>query len=405
MTNKLAKYTTLFILLLVASTALSEPVMRIREIREPVFAHPAIVKAGDSFPMEIMLPEDLELTQVSLVGVNDTGLQANLDFKAVGKKKELTVFAATVPSGTPVALYNLTASFGQYSWDTQLHAVKVIDEFKDEFDFVHLTDIHFNVQHVKNKNMTLIRQKLLQDVSKQNPEFVLLSGDLGLDPETYDRDYVQAFDMLSKWLTVPVYIVPGNHEMYTTKMEDGREINGLEFWQSAYGPTYHSFDYGKFHFTGINTYDWPAKYRNRRDKENGFYGTVINAMISPTQAKWIQKDLEDAYNNGKTIIAYTHIPIETLMGGRKIGMPQVKVPGPSTERFIELLTRAGCTNLFVGHMHYNEIKQFDKLTEILTKAAGIGGGEPYSWGYRIVHLKNGKIADYDKMYEIGFDDL
>ena len=118
-------------------------------------------------------------------------------------------------------------------------------------------------------------------------------------------------------------------------------------------------------------------------------------------------DLEDAYNRGMTTIAYSHIPIETLMGGKIVGVPpdRDKVPGPDADRFAELLTRYGCKHIFIGHMHYNEVKKFGDLTEILTRAAGIAGGSPYRWGYRLVSVKDGKITDFDKLHLIGFEDL
>lgn len=399
-------FKAVLILLSFGAVALGAPVQRIHEIQRPLFSVPAIVRAGESFTLEIRLPEGLTLVEAFLDGIDDPGTRIPLKTAQTGEENGITVYSATVPADAPEALYDLSARFDGYTWDRQPHSVKVVKEFKTEFDFVQLTDIHFNVQHIKGQDMRRIRQRLLLDINRQNPEFVAFSGDLGLDPETYDRDYAGGYEMLADWLRVPIFMVPGNHEQYYTKLEDGREIDGRDYWTANYGPTWHSFDYGGVHFVGLNNFDWPQRWRGRREKEPIFFGTVINAVIGPEQWEWLKADLEAAHKLGRPTIAYAHIPIEMFMGGRKIGYPpkQVKVPGPNTDEFAKLLADNGCDYIFVGHMHYNQENKFGGLTEEITKAAGIGGENSNTWAYRVIHVKDGKIAGMT-MHEVGFKDL
>jgi hypothetical protein len=395
-----AMLVTLTVLLCVRAAA-AAPVQRIHQIQRPLFSAPAIVKAGGSFTIEVKPAEGESLLAAFLASLDNPAVQIGLKLSP----KSNGAFDALVPANAAPALYNLSVRLSDYDWDSQPHAVKVIKDFKNEFDFIQFTDIHFNHQYIGGLDMNRIRRRILQDLSKEDAEFVVFSGDLGLDPETYDADYVYAYEELLYWLRQPTFMVPGNHELYYAKTDTG-EIDGRKYWDANYGPTFNSFDYGKLHVIGINSFDWPARWRDRRSKETVFFGTVINAMISPRQWDWVKKDLEDAKKRGLSGVAYTHIPVETLQGGKMVGTPpnRVKVPGPGTKEFAELLTGNGVEYLFVGHMHYNEEKTLFGLKEVLTKGAGIAGGHPYRWAYRIIHVKDGKITGW-KMHEIGLPDI
>ncbi|HOY62250.1 MAG: Calcineurin-like phosphoesterase [bacterium ADurb.Bin236] len=383
------------------------PVLRVNQIKAPLFNIPAIAKIGDSFKMTVLPPEDKELTGVYIEQSAYPNKTFSLEFKPTGSTGDLKTYDALIPSAAPEALFNLTAVFGGDIWDRQPNAVKAIREFKRKFEFIHLTDIHFNVQHLKEGDMERIRRRVLQVLTKRNPEFIVLSGDLMLNPETYPKDYVTGYEAMTKWLDVPVFIVPGNHELYYLKLEDGTIIDGLEYWKANYGPTYHSFDYDNLRMLGMNSFDWPAQLRDRRNTDAAFAGTLINSMVGPTQWNWVQENMKEAKSRGMNIIAFTHIPIEMLMGGKRISSSgsTMKIPGPDTDAFATGLAENGCSNILVGHMHYNEIKQFGGLRQIMTKAAGIAGGNPSSWGFRSIKIEDGQISDFDEIFDVTFDDV
>jgi len=382
------------------------PVQRIHEIQSPLISGPVFVTPGGSFEIKLKL-EGKAAAGAELIAAADAAKTAALALgTAAAGPDGLSVVSASVPAEAAEALYDLKVNFSDGTSDTQPHCVKVLKEFKKDFDFVHITDIHFNVDHFEGEgDMNLIRRRLLQDISAQNPEFVVFGGDLGLNPETYDVDYVYGYGEFLNNLTVPMFMVPGNHELYVDDRVNP-VIDGLDYWKAAYGPTYRSFDYGVMHVVGINTFDWDAKFRRRFDEEMVFFGTVINAFIGPEQWNWLKGDLETAAGAGKNIVAFTHIPIQTLQGGRKIGYKNPeKMKGPDTEKFTGLLNQFGVSHVFIGHMHYNEEKDFGGLKQVMTQAAGIAGDDSeVFWGYRVVHVKDGKVAG-SEIHEIGFKDL
>jgi hypothetical protein len=390
----------------VAWSALAAPLaLRVREIRAPLLGTPAIVEAGKSFPLKIKLPPGRALANAYLMGIDSPSEFVKIDASPAAPEGDVAVFSATVPAGTPEKLYNLAIQFdNDWQWDYQQHAVKVISQYKTDFDFVHLTDIHFNLQDIKGKNLNRVRQRLLRDITKENPEFVIFSGDLGESPHTYNIDYVYGYEQFVQWLRVPIYMVPGNHELYRGDCE-GEIVDGVDYWAATYGPAYFSFNYGAMHFVGLDDYEWPASYRN--DPQPGGGGPTDLASLGAAQWQWLQNDLAASASRGNSCVAFAHIPIETLMGGKPAGVPpnQFTVEGPDAKQFTGLLNNSGCTHIFVGHLHFDSTNRFGKLMEVLTKAAGITIAHKESgWFYRIVHVRGGKITGWD-YHKVTFDDL
>lgn len=393
-------------LLILASAAWAAPVQRIWTIREPLLSVPALVKAGDGFRLVVKPDAGRSVVAAYLDGVDDPNVHIPLGLNTAADNNGFILFTATVPGGTPAALYDLSVRMDDNSHDYQPHAVDVVKQFDKDFDFVQITDIHFNVQDIPGKDMSRIRKRLLQDLNKTDAEFVILTGDLNLDPETYYKDYIKGYEDIVEWVRKPMFIIPGNHEQYVGTV-NGAEEDGVDYWTATYGPRYHSFNYGPVHFVGINSFDWPKRWRVRRSQEVMFSGTLINAFIGQEQWDMLQKDLAASSGRGDKCIAYTHIPIETLQGGKPVGIPpnQWKAEGPNTQEFVDLMKQSGCSYLFVGHMHYDQVNKFDGMTEVLTRSAGISITEmERGWGYRIIHVRNGAVTGWDD-YTITFDDL
>jgi predicted phosphodiesterase len=297
---------------------------------------------------------------------------------------------AKVPADAKEALYNLTVEFADGTSDSQPHAVKVVAEFKKKFDFIAFTDIHFNTGA---PDLNEARAKILESMSAQKPDFILFSGDLGSDPETYDVDYPFGYSMLVAHIKAPIYMVPGNHEGYVASNAKP-PIDGMDYWDATYSTRYMSFDYGSLHIVGINNFDWEKEMREWKSADHAFFGTQGLARIMPEQWDWLTNDLKSAKTRTTSTVAFMHIPAETFAGGRTIGLKdRRKISGPNLEKFAELMNENNVTHVFIGHMHDNEEQHYGALTQLMTLTAG-GGGNP-EWGYRIVHVENGRVTGTD----------
>ena len=379
----------LCVLILVTTISAAAPTRHIHEIQSPLFNAPAIVKSGDAFSVKFFLPPDTTPKSIKLIPTAAGGKEIDLPVGARIHSGLFDSFLVMTPADAPEGLYNLQVTFSNAATDTQPHAVKVVSEFKSEYVFVHLTDIHFNLER-NGKSRNPIRFRILEDIAKLNPEFIIFSGDIGLDPVNYDVDYPFGYDMFNKYINTPMYMVPGNHELTIDAA-----IDGLDYWKAMYGPRYSSFDYGPLHVVNLSTYDWAPRWRDKNNSEARSQKVDDMAYIGPEQWDWLQRDVAQAAGRGQHIIMHTHIPLEFLMGGKKAGLTKPeKLDGPSLQTFTRFLDHYKVSHVFIGHMHMNSERRLGKsITEVLSLAAGqnVDKKNPI-WGYRIVHVKDGVIT-------------
>jgi hypothetical protein len=226
---------------------------------------------------------------------------------------------ATVPSVPLYELYDLEVSANGGLLDTTRHAVRVMQDFQDTWYFVHITDTHLpttlyyyeNGADTDSTSMEDLRA-VIEDINLINPEFVLLTGDLIHEGELEDylgkRYFTRAQHLLSE-LTVPFYLVAGNHDIGgwdSTPPPDGTaRFNWWKFfgWPRLDDPPpgapwrtqNYSFDYGPIHFTGLEA------YINYDDYLYWYYGSD---SFTAAQLQWLDDDLAAA--GGSTKVLFYH---------------------------------------------------------------------------------------------------
>ncbi|MGQ0643204.1 MAG: metallophosphoesterase family protein [Gemmatimonadaceae bacterium] len=132
---------------------------------------------------------------------------------------------------------------------------------------------------------------------------LLISGDLVRDalrtPEFEAREY---YDLLQRELasfSVPVYTVPGNHEIFGIErhrslVSPAHSLYGRRFYRSVRGPDYYSFQYGGVHFMGLNTVDYEDLW---------YFGRVDSLQLA-----WMQRDVA-RLAAGTPVVSFNHIPM------------------------------------------------------------------------------------------------
>jgi len=104
----------------------------------------------------------------------------------------------TLIVGITLILYSL---FNAYN--IKIKNIDIVSEKLDkDYSFVHLSDVHIGSLHQKELN------RIVDITNKQNPDFVLITGDL-FDEKLNDN----ALSVLDE-IEVPVYFSYGNHELY-----------------------------------------------------------------------------------------------------------------------------------------------------------------------------------------------
>jgi predicted phosphodiesterase len=222
----------------------------------------------------------------------------------------------TIPNVDLYELYDLRVTASGGIMDDVTNAVRVIDSYKDSYYFVHLTDTHLpthlfyeDTGSSTDESELTDLYEVIKDINLIRPEFVILTGDLINEGELEDfecrRNHTKAIEMLKKF-EVPVYLVPGNHDLGGwTSTPPPQGTSRKEWWrffgwrQPQIPPTRaefythdYSFDYGNIHFTGLEAYD----------NYDGYMYSVYGATsFIPSQITWLQNDLAAAGSKKKVL--------------------------------------------------------------------------------------------------------
>lgn len=438
---------------------------KVNEIIYPLFATPAIKQKGKTLTVKVdSKGAEAGAWNVKLKQTNHSSLTKEYDLPVqkaeAGEsywKKSSSIYNVTVqiPDSVPEKLYDLEVSFtgnGKRITDEQPHSVKVVDTYKKDFTFLHLTDTHVgsprNLGDPDNvsgtdpalakeagmwdpdeKKRWLYLQKTIKEVNLASPDFVVVTGDLmygQMNPQEYIYEYEETYRVLQK-LNVPVYIVPGNHDYYA---QDATLADGAKYWEQYFGPQYFSFDYGPYaHYIGYNSFDW-----HKFDRSGN--GTVSvptwGGQIRDEQLNWVKEDLasnaESAQPGQIKGLFSHHNPLwrdrdiwpqsdpevqnywkqydaqhnpqslSTLLLGEKLGIKyDQQWHGENAQQLVDVMKQFNVTLSLHGHTHTDDVTEKDGILYTTTTAVELTG-KPWV-GFRQFKMKNGEITSYK------YDDL
>lgn len=224
------------------------------------------------------------------------------------------------------------------------------------FTFIHASDTHVSAQNIGRL------QQLRAIVERQRPDFVLVTGDLVRDAlrvgEAEARGYYDLYTQEVGRFPVPVWSVPGNHEIFGIErhlslVSSSHPLYGKGMYRDRLGPNYYSFNYGGVHFVGLDSVDIADLW---------YYGHVDGVQL-----KWLEADLA-AVPPEMPVVTFNHIPLATAIdavGGYRDDGPAptlIKVGGRTVFRHVvsnldavlaSIGTRAWPLALG-GHMHTRE---------------------------------------------------
>jgi hypothetical protein len=191
-------------------------------------------------------------------------------------------------------------------------------DFRGEFSFLHASDTHISPTSVGRTRL------LRQLVDSLRPAFVLITGDLIRDalrvPEAEATGYYELLEQELARFTVPVWTVPGNHELFGIERHHSlvpasHPLFGRGMYRHYRGPDYYSFSFGGVHFVGLNTIGQADLW---------YYGQVDSLQLA-----WLERDLA-ALAPETPVVTFNHIPFltasESLTGFTDEG------PAPTTLR-------------------------------------------------------------------------
>ncbi|MFB6345196.1 MAG: metallophosphoesterase [bacterium] len=201
-------------------------------------------------------------------------------------------------------------------------------------------------------------QKTIQEISAQDPDFVVFSGDLMMGVE-YGYEFEDAYRLLNQF-KVPTYVSPGNHDAYNHALGP----DGQKKWKKYFGPLYYSVDIGSdIHLTSINSFDWSSLERTALRVASTIWGGSVNDK----QLDWLETDLTSWRSNnpdGMLLTFAHHDPsweqsptvLDSLID---LEMPQdQRWSGDNRLELRKLLNKAKVDAHLAGHIHGDELSRY-----------------------------------------------
>ncbi|MHC4508389.1 MAG: metallophosphoesterase [Planctomycetota bacterium] len=250
------------------------------------------------------------------------------------------------------------------------------------FFFIQMSDQQFGMLPVNGDvfHETQLSEKAVAHVNRLSPAFVVNTGDLVDKPgdEKQLTEVLRTTRKLDK--SIPLYTVPGNHDIADAPTEQS-----LGWYRKRIGKDWYSFDYGGWHFIGLNSC------------------IIAHGQNMPREAEkqwgWLNQDLERTVSTGNShIIVFMHHPL--FLSDPEEADDYFNVPRQVRQAYLNLFREYGVKTVLAGHLHQNNLATDSRLEVVTTGPVGMPlGCEPP--GFRIVRV----YADHIEHRYFGLDDV
>ncbi len=180
--------------------------------------------------------------------------------------------------------------------------------------------------------------RIVKEIDRLKPDFVLNVGDMieGYSEDKFEvRKQYEAYKKLLEPLTMPIYPVPGNHDIW--------DDDAVDLYKECIGEPYYSFDRRGVHFVMLDS----GRYESIEDLEDD-------------QIKWLEQDLA-THDDALYTIAVLHKPfwIENIAKGK-------------ADKLHDIFVAHGVDAVFTGHYHCYFAGEYDGVK--YTSVGSSGGG-------------------------------
>jgi predicted glycoside hydrolase/deacetylase ChbG (UPF0249 family)/3',5'-cyclic AMP phosphodiesterase CpdA len=208
---------------------------------------------------------------------------------------------------------------------------------RDRFDFVVTGDSR---PILPRHGYPKVTHRLFAELRLLRPALVLYTGDIvwgyGAGRQELLNDY-DRFRSLAESVGVPLYNVPGNHEMLTDRM-------AIALLEELGHDLYGSFDVGSCHFVALNTDEY-----------------WLEGRVTGRQLDWLRADLE-ASREAAHIFVFMHRPLFSWFQGDF----NPDDAGVLQELFRSYPVRA----VFAAHDHFHHVEEHDGVRYMTVAGAG-----------------------------------
>ncbi len=201
----------------------------------------------------------------------------------------------------------------------------------------------------------------IDSVLRESPDFLIVAGDLTKDGEKSSHEKFAAFMRTLEQNGINVYVVPGNHDVLNTHAfgYTGDNATRVENVTPAeFAEIYDEFGYGEAIAQDATTLSYivepvpglwffcldPCMYdKNTEDT------VMTGGAFTQDTLTWIVERLEDARNQGKTVLGMMHHGLMEHYAGQKQFFSDYVID--DFESVTELFGTNGLNYIFTGHYH------------------------------------------------------
>jgi len=364
-------------------------------IKEPLLGKPALwLKGNITDTLVVIDPSKGELSPLSLEDAvwqvilrksnGNVRFEMNVEPEYVHYEDPYYYLSLLIPEDIPADLFDLEVSIINEEstfTDTRPNAVKIVEEIKDRYSIIHVTDIHVDdprgyfVNFSESVQNTSIK-KMIRMVNLINPSFVILTGD-NVFGAFYNTEYKHLYELLQGF-DVPVFMTIGNHDAINHNISGfERKVDGMKVFEGLFAPLNFSFTYGDFKFISLNSMDWSDEERSGI----GILTLAIGGQIGQKQLRWFEKELMES--DSQLIVAGIHHP------------PHNSFQGQGAEELIELVNKYEIDAVLSGHTHQEEVLRDQSVLYLTTTSlmfSGFGGTYP---AIRMLDIEDNELISWN----------
>jgi len=236
-------------------------------------------------------------------------------------KTSSACFAAVVCAW---ALFGSTGSFAQNN--------------ASQITIAQLSDTHIGDKHAPHAAENL--KQAVEMINGRRPDAVVLSGDIGENPQAWD----EARHILKK-LKSPLYYAPGNHDVHSTDVDRYRRVFGKDYYTfEVKGVTFVVIDSQLLGNYDVYEAKTPPPLPPQTEEE------------SERMLEWLAglRDEKSDATRKRVIIGVQHIPM-FRDGGFPDPKPYWAMSDPYRSRELKLLHQLGVRDMLVGHWHNGRV--------------------------------------------------
>jgi len=208
--------------------------------------------------------------------------------------------------------------------------------------FAQISDTHVRPDAVERG---LVLADHLAEIQAGGYDFVIHTGDLMDEPSAWAA---RAFRAMVSRLQIPVYFVPGNHDVYNPPMGEIEapwwarlevDSDTERQYRDWFGPSWHIVGCRGVHLVGFDS-------------------LIINSGL-PEEAEqwiWLEETLRSLGGRGEQIVLFTHLPLfirqpDEELDAADFANRYLVIAPPGRDRLLDLIRQHRVAAVLSGHIH------------------------------------------------------